>query len=85
MFNRSFILFAVPFAVVTAVPSAFAVTLPTGTKFTSTSTCQAASSISGISSSSQRLVNNIKYDAREINRGYTDSTHVRVLLNGQLQ
>ncbi len=86
MFNRNKFLFAVPLAFISVVAPAFAsTTLPTGTKFTSSSTCQAASSISGIPSSSLRLVNNIKYDAREINKGYNDSTHVRVLVNGQLQ
>jgi len=83
--SRNLFFCTVPLAFLTAVTPAFAATtLPTGTKFTSTSTCQVASSISGISSSSQRLVNNFKYNAREINKGYSDSTHVRIEYNGQL-
>ncbi len=83
--SRNLFFCTVPLAFLTAVTPAFAATtLPPGTKFTSTSTCQVASSISGISSSSQRLVNNFKYNAREINRGYNDSTHVRIEYNGQL-
>ncbi|MFN3359954.1 MAG: EndoU domain-containing protein [Pseudanabaenaceae cyanobacterium] len=84
MLKRSALL-AVPLYLGTLVFPAFAATtLPPGTKFTATSTCQVASSISGITSSSQRLVSNIQYNAREINRGYNDSTHVRIEYNGQL-